>query len=216
MSSETNYTFVKASPSMCRIEEQASHLAKVNVSVLIVGESGTGKEVVARLLHDRSPRASQTFLKVNCAALPAELLESELFGYEAGAFTGALRAKPGTFELCDKGTLFLDEVAEMAPPVQAKLLHVLQDGEFMRLGGRTRIKVDVRVIAATNVDVGRAIAASAFREDLYYRLGSFVLHLPPLRERLQDVCILLQHFIQKFAKQYNVPPVSVSPEVLDA
>ena len=188
--------FVKASPSMCRIEEQACHLAKVNVAVLIVGESGTGKEVVARLLHERSPRADQMFMKVNCAALPLDLLESELFGHEAGAFTGALRAKPGTFELCDKGTIFLDEVAEMATPLQAKLLHVLQDGEFMRLGGRSRIKVDVRVIAATNVDVGRAMAANTFREDLYYRLGGFVLKLPPLRDRPQDISILLQHFIQ--------------------
>jgi two-component system response regulator AtoC len=201
---------------MCRIEEQALQLAKVNVAVLIMGESGVGKEVIARFLHEHSPRSSQTFLKVNCAALPADLLESELFGYEAGAFTGALRAKPGKFELCDKGTMFLDEIAEMPTSLQAKLLHVLQDGEFMRLGGRAPVRVDVRVIAATNVDVNHAIADKTFREDLYYRLGGFVLNVPPLRERPEDIPLLLHHCIQKFAKLYGIAPVSLSPEILGA
>src|SRR6266404_9073173 len=172
---------------MRKIRSQSALVANVDIPVLLLGESGTGKEVVARLIHKLSPRAHRTFLKVNCAALPAELLESELFGYEAGAFTGATRAKPGKFEVCRGGTLLLDEIAEMPILPQAKLLHVLQDGEFARLGSPTPIKVKVRIIAATNVDIPKAIAAQRFREDLYYRLNAFVIQIPPLRERKEDI-----------------------------
>jgi transcriptional regulator with PAS, ATPase and Fis domain len=212
---EASYCFVIRNPVMRRIEQRVLQLAKVNVAVLIVGESGTGKEVIARMIHANSPRSDQTFMKVNCAALPADLLESELFGYEAGAFTGAVRAKPGKFEQCDKGTIFLDEIGEMPTSLQAKLLHVLQDGEFMRLGGRSKVKVDVRVIAATNVNIKQAMENNQFREDLYYRVGSFVVDLPPLRERPDDIPVLLEHCIEKFSKLYGVPPVTLSPEVLD-
>jgi transcriptional regulator with GAF, ATPase, and Fis domain len=181
-----------------------------------LGETGTGKEAVAQLIHHLSPRAGQVFLKVNCAALPAELLESELFGFERGAFTSATQSKPGKFELCDKGTILLDEIAEMAPTLQAKLLHVLQNGAFSRLGARTRTIVDVRVIAATNVDVGQAIAAHRLREDLFYRLSTFVVRVPPLRERHEDIPALLHHYLSAFAAQYGLPDVQVSQDVMDA
>src|SRR6185295_4767866 len=149
-----------------KIRQQVSLVANVDIPVLLLGESGSGKEVVAHLIHSLSTRAHRTFMKVNCAALPADLLESELFGYEPGAFTGADRSKPGKFELCNKGTFLLDEVGEMPNSLQAKLLHVLQDGQFSRLGGRANIKVDVRVLAATNIDIADAIANRRFREDL--------------------------------------------------
>ena len=158
--------FVAASPAMKKIRAQAALVANVDIPVLLLGESGTGKEVLARLIHKLSPRAHRTFLKVNCAAVPADLLESELFGYEAGAFTGANHAKPGKFELCNKGTILLDEIGEMPPLLQAKLLHVLQDQTFSRLGSRTVIKVDVRILAATNINIPEAIATKRLREDL--------------------------------------------------
>ena len=157
--------FIAASEAMHKIRGQVGMIAGVDVPVLILGESGTGKEVIARLIHKLSPRADQPFLKINCAALPSELLESELFGYEAGAFTGAVKPKPGKFELCDKGTFFLDEIGEMPPGLQAKLLHVLQDGRFSRLGSRSAVKVDVRVLAATNVNIPQALAGKKLRED---------------------------------------------------
>src|SRR5581483_11656579 len=160
--------FVAASPAMRKIRAQIGLVASVDIPVLLLGESGTGKEILARLIHKMSPRAHRSFLKVNCAALPADLLESELFGYEPGAFTGADRSKPGKFELCNKGTFLLDEVGEMPPTLQAKLLHVLQDQQFSRLGGRSTIRVDVRVLAATNIDIQQAINERRFREDLYY------------------------------------------------
>jgi two-component system response regulator AtoC len=210
-----NSCFVAHSAQMRRIYEQIDHVAKTDVSVLCLGESGTGKEVVARRIHEMSPRSRQPFLKVNCAALPGELLESELFGYEPGAFTGANRAKPGQFELCDRGTIMLDEVAEMAPSLQAKLLHVLQDGEFARLGGRLRKKVNVRVVAATNVDVSRAIASEKLREDLYYRLSAFVFHLPPLRERPEDIPVLLQEKMRRFSSEYRLEPVAFSSDLME-
>ena len=172
--------FVAASPAMRKIRSQAALVANVDIPVLMLGESGTGKEVVARLIHKLSPRAHRTFLKVNCAAVPADLLESELFGYEAGAFTGANHAKPGKFELCNKGTILLDEIGEMPPLLQAKLLHVLQDQQFSRLGSRSVIKVDVRILAATNINIPEALASKRLREDLYYRLNAFTLQLPPL------------------------------------
>src|SRR5690349_21168063 len=173
--------FVAASPAMKKIRAQAALVAGVDIPVLLLGESGTGKEVLARLVHKLSPRAHRTFLKVNCAAVPADLLESELFGYEAGAFTGATHAKPGKFELCNKGTILLDEIGEMRPLLQAKLLHVLQDQQFSRLGSRSVVKVDVRILAATNINIPEALATKRLREDLYYRLNAFTLNLPAMR-----------------------------------
>jgi transcriptional regulator with PAS, ATPase and Fis domain len=155
-------------------------------------------------------------LKVNCAAVPADLLESELFGYEPGAFTGATHAKPGKFELCNKGTILLDEIGEMPPALQAKLLHVLQDQQFSRLGSRTVIKVDVRILAATNIDIPQALATKRLREDLYYRLNAFTLQLPPLRERKEEVPILLRHFMTRMAEQYARPELPLSPALLEA
>ena len=208
--------FVAASPAMRRIREQVAQVANVNVPVLMLGESGTGKEVVARLVHKLSPRAHRAFLKVNCAALPGDLLESELFGYEPGAFTGATRSKPGKFELCDKGTILLDEIGEMPPGLQAKLLHVLQDQTFSRLGSRTMVEVDVRILAATNVDIQEAIATKKLREDLYYRLNAFTLHLPPLRERREEIPLLLRHFMALFAARYGRTALPVSPTLVEA
>src|SRR5579862_8203499 len=213
---EEKYCFITESHGMRRVRDQISQLAKVNIPVFILGESGTGKEVVARQIHLQSPRASRTFLKVNCAALPADLLESELFGYEVGAFTGATRPKPGKFEICDKGTILLDEIGEMPIGLQAKLLHVLQDQEFSRLGSRTTIKVDVRILAATNVDIAQAIAAKMLREDLYYRLNAFTLNLPPLRERREEIPLLLRQFMARYAGRYARPPLPLSPGLVDA
>lgn len=208
--------FVAASPAMQKIRAQAMQVANINVPVLLLGESGTGKEVVARLIWKLSARAHRTFMKVNCAALPSELLESELFGYEAGAFTGANRAKPGRFELCDKGTILLDEIAEMPPGLQAKLLQVLQDQQFSRLGSRTTVSVDVRILAATNVDIEQALAAKKLREDLYYRLNAFTLHLPPLRERREEIPLLLKQFMAIWAERYARPPLPVSQSFIEA
>lgn len=208
--------FVAASAPMRKVREQAKQVANVNVPVLMLGESGTGKEVVARLIHKLSPRASRPLLKVNCAALPEDLLESELFGYEAGAFTGATRAKPGKFELCDKGTILLDEIGEMPFSLQAKLLHVLQDQQFSRLGSRTTVSVDVRILAATNIDIQAAMAGRSFREDLYYRLNAFTLQLPPLRERKEEIPLLLRHFMALFAARYARTPLPVSPTLVEA
>src|SRR3954465_9264814 len=202
--------FVAASPAMRKIRSQAALVANVDIPVLMLGESGTGKEVVARLIHKLSPRAHRTFLKVNCAAVPADLLESELFGYEAGAFTGATHPKPGKFELCNKGTILLDEIGEMPPLLQAKLLHVLQDQQFSRLGSRSVIKVDVRILAATNINIPEAIANKQLREDLYYRLNAFTLQLPPLRERKDEIPLLLKHFMSRQAEHYARPPLQLS------
>jgi transcriptional regulator with PAS, ATPase and Fis domain len=184
--------------------------------VLLLGESGTGKEVLARLIHKLSPRAHRTFLKVNCAAVPADLLESELFGYEPGAFTGATHAKPGKFEICNRGTILLDEIGEMPPQLQAKLLHVLQDGQFSRLGSRSVVKVDVRILAATNINIPEALANKRLREDLYYRLNAFTLSLPPLRERKEEIPILLKHSMARMSEQYARPPLPLSPALLQA
>ena len=175
---ENGRFFFAASPAMLNIYKNVRVLAPVDIPVLILGESGVGKEIVAMLLHKYHGRTAKNFVNVNCAALPTELLESELFGYEVGAFTGAVRAKPGKFELANKGTLLLDEIGEMSPQMQAKLLHVLQDGTFSRLGARTSTQVDVRVIAATNIDMETAMAEKRFREDLYYRLEHLRDHYP--------------------------------------
>ncbi|HJT70107.1 MAG TPA: sigma-54 dependent transcriptional regulator [Terriglobales bacterium] len=208
--------FVAASPNMRKLRSQAALVANVDIPVLMLGESGTGKEVMARLIHKLSPRAHRTFLKVNCAAVPADLLESELFGYEAGAFTGATHAKPGKFELCNKGTILLDEIGEMPPSLQAKLLHVLQDQQFSRLGSRSVVKVDVRILAATNINIPEALASKRLREDLYYRLNAFTLQIPPLRERKEEIPVLLKHFMTQLSEQYARPPLPFSPELLQA
>src|SRR5882762_2972773 len=208
--------FVAASPAMKKIRAQAALVANVDIPVLLLGESGTGKEVLGRLVHKLSPRAHRTFLKVNCAAVPADLLESELFGYEAGAFTGATHPKPGKFELCNRGTILLDEIGEMPPQLQAKLLHVLQDQQFSRLGSRTVIKVDVRILAATNINIPEALANKSLREDLYYRLNAFTLSLPPLRERKEEVPILLKHFMSRMSERYARAPLPLSPTMMAA
>lgn len=196
-------SFLAASPQMLKIRQQILQIAPVDVPVFISGESGVGKEVVARMIHLRSSRRHQVFVKVNCAALPGELLESELFGFEQGAFTGAVKAKPGKFELANKGTIFLDEIAEMSPHLQAKLLHVLQDNHFSRLGARGTIQVDVRVLAATNVQVQEAMRSGKFREDLYYRLSVLSLHVPPLRERSDEIPMLFRHFLSKYSEKFQ-------------
>src|ERR1700756_5428697 len=208
--------FIAASPAMRKIRSQAALVANVDIPVLLLGESGTGKEVLGRLIHKLSPRAHRTFLKVNCAAVPADLLESELFGYEQGAFTGANHAKPGKFELCNRGTILLDEIGEMPPLLQAKLLHVLQDQTFSRLGSRSIIKVDVRILAATNINIPEALATKRLREDLYYRLNAFTLSLPPLRERKEEIPILLKHFMSRMSERYARPPLPLSPTMLQA
>src|ERR1700694_4601145 len=209
-------SFLAASPQMVRIRQQILQIAPVDVPVFICGESGVGKEVVARMIHMRSPRRNQAFIKVNCAALPGELLESELFGYEQGAFTGAVRSKPGKFELASKGTIFLDEIAEMSPHLQAKLLHVLQDHQIGRLGGRQLIDVDVRVLAATNVEIQEAMKSGRIRDDLYYRLNVLSINVPPLRERTSEIPLLFRHFLQKYSSKFNKESVTPSQHLLEA
>jgi two-component system response regulator AtoC len=191
------------SRKMQPIRELVAKVAGTNTTVLLRGESGVGKEVVARALHKASPRANKQFLKVNCAALPGELLESELFGHEKGSFTGAYRLKPGKFEAADGGTLLLDEIGEMPLRLQAKLLHVLQDGEFSRVGGEKIIDTDVRLIAATNRDLEAALRTHQFREDLYYRLNVIEIRIPPLRERREEIPLLVDYFVRKFNAQFG-------------
>jgi len=195
--------FVTRNPKMRRLADIVKRVAGTDVPILIAGESGVGKEVMARYAHHHSERRDRPFLKVNCAALPQDLLESELFGYERGAFTGAITDKPGKFELAHTGTLLLDEIGEMSPLLQAKLLHVLQDGTFSRLGGRKTTRVDARVIAATNINIEEAVAKGKFREDLYFRLNVIRVDLPPLRERREDIPELCNHFIEKYREQYK-------------
>jgi DNA-binding NtrC family response regulator len=206
--------FLAASPKMKKIFEQVQRIARVEVPVLITGESGTGKEVIALLLHKNSPRANKRFLKVNCAAIPEELLESELFGYEAGAFTGASSSKPGYFEQCDHGTILLDEIGEMPPRLQAKLLQVLQEQRFFRLGGRSPVAVDVRILAATNINVKEAVEQGRLRLDLYYRLNAFNINLPPLRERHEEIAPLFRHFMKRLAYAYRQPQRSLTDSML--
>ena len=203
------------SPRMKAIKQMIEQVADTDVTVLIWGESGVGKELVARAIHDSSVRRGGACIKVNCAALPPALLESELFGYERGAFTGAHRKKPGKFELADGGTMFLDEIGEMPLSLQAKLLQVLQDHEFSRLGSDRDIKVDVRVVASTNKDLEKAVAQRTFREDLYYRLNVVNILVPPLRERPEEIPPLAEHFCQKYTQQYNRQSLRLSPEILE-
>jgi len=204
------------SPLMADLRHQIDRVATVDVPVLLLGESGVGKEFAARAIHARSLRNQRTFLKINCAALPSELLESELFGYESGAFTGAVRPKPGLFELCDHGTILLDEIGEIPPSLQAKLLHVLQDQQFSRLGGRRIITVDVRIIAATNIDINKALERKTFRADLYYRLNTITLHVPPLRERREDIPLFIEHFTDVLSIQLGCAPRPLSPRAMQA
>ena len=201
---------------MREIEHQATLVARSDIPVLILGESGTGKEILALFTHKMSRRNSKMFLKVNCAAMPGDLLESELFGYEQGAFTGAVKTKPGKFELCDGGTIFLDEIGEMPVGLQAKLLQVLQDGTFSRLGSRSSMRTNVRVIAATNVNMKKAMAEKNFREDLYYRLNGISLLLPPLRDRLEELPLLAEYFIRKGSARYHLEPLALTPALLHA
>ena len=213
---ENDLFFLAASPAMKQIRSQISLVAKVDVPVLLLGESGVGKEILAHLIHKLSPRSRNQLVKVNCAALPLDLLESELFGYEKGAFTGAVGSKPGKFELCNKGTILLDEIGEMSPVLQAKLLHVLQDGQFSRLGSRCNISADFRVLAATNINVQEAIANRTFREDLYYRLNAFTINIPPLRERREEIPLLFKHFMNQFSHKYAHPSMSYSEKLINA
>ena len=199
------------SDNMREVRDLIARVADTDVTVLVRGESGTGKELVARALHASSPRRQRTFVKVNCAALPAELLESELFGFERGAFTGAIQQKPGKFEFAHEGTMFLDEIGEMSSPLQAKLLQVLQDGEFARLGGRHDVHVDVRVVAATNRDLEIAVADGQFREDLFFRLNVVCITLPPLRQRRDEIPLLTERFLRQYAEHYNKPPSRCRP-----
>jgi two-component system response regulator AtoC len=203
------------SPQMREIQAVVEQAARADVTVLICGETGVGKELVARSIHAYSPRRRAAFVKVNCAAVPRELLESELFGHERGAFTGAHQRKPGRFELADRGTIFLDEIGELHPALQAKLLHVLQDGEFSRVGGRHNVQVDVRAICATNRDLAREVAAGRFREDLFYRLNVINILVPPLRERREEIPGLVGYFVERFTHLYSSPPPEISPETME-
>jgi len=192
-----------ASPRTQEISRMMDQAARVDVTVLVSGETGAGKDLVARGIHDRSTRQSGPFVKVNCAAVPRELLESELFGHERGAFTGAHQLKMGKFEAANHGTIFLDEIGDLHPALQGKLLHVLQDGQFSRVGGRDTLKVDVRVLAATNQNIEQAVAAGRFREDLYYRLNVIQIEMPPLRDRPEEIPLLAEYFVQRYAKLYQ-------------
>ena len=203
------------SPRMQDVWKVIEQAAQVDITVLICGETGTGKDLVARAIDSHSPRHRRPFVKVNCAAVPRELLESELFGHERGAFTGAHQLKIGKFESADHGTIFLDEIGDLHPALQAKLLHVLQDGEFSRVGGRSTIKVDVRIIAATNQDLEKAVAAGQFREDLYYRLNVLQIVVPPLRERSEEIPPLINYFTERYAKLFNREGFTIPPHVIE-
>lgn len=202
------------SPKMEDVKETIEKVADTTATVLIRGESGAGKEMVARMIYGQSGRRDKPFVKVNCAAIPHELLESELFGYEQGAFTGANRQKLGKFDQANSGTIFLDEISEMHPALQAKLLHVLQDGEFSRLGGKKDIGVDVRVLAATNKPLERAVAQGTFREDLFYRLNVVTVHIPPLRERREEIPVFLEFFLSKYSEFYGKNPPAFSENAM--
>jgi DNA-binding NtrC family response regulator len=200
-------------PALLKVIHMVNQIAPMKSTVLLSGESGVGKELVAEAIHYQSPRRPKPLVKLNCGALPEGLIESELFGHEKGAFTGAIQQRKGRFELADGGTIFLDEISEMPPPTQVKFLRVLQAGEFERVGGQS-LKVDVRVIAATNVDLEAAVAAGRFRKDLFYRLNVIHLTIPPLRERLEDIPLLALHFLDKFCLENNRPPMGFSPAAM--
>ena len=207
--------FRAGDPGMKDVHVLMEQVAETDITLLIRGESGTGKDLVARALHQLSNRRSAPYIKINSAALPSDLLESELFGFERGAFTGAHRTKKGKFELADGGTLFLDEIGDMPTGLQAKLLQVLQDGEFAPLGGEKSVRVDVRVLAATNRDLERAVQEGTFRQDLYYRLNAISVKLPPLRDRRLAIPILARHFLQKYNAQYSMR-AQLSAQIMNA
>jgi DNA-binding NtrC family response regulator len=214
LSSRGRFRLVGQSPAIRQIYAVVEKVANTPSTVLITGESGTGKELIARALHENSSRHAGPFIKINCAAIPKTLMESELFGYEKGAFTGAVGAKPGRFELAHGGTLFLDEIGEIPVEMQVKLLRVLQESEFERVGGIRTIKVDVRLVTATNRDLLQDISAGSFREDLYYRLNVVPIHIPPLRDRHEDIPLLLEHFLTKFNDRLKKQIGSVAPEAI--
>jgi two-component system nitrogen regulation response regulator GlnG len=201
---------------MQQVFKLIGQVAASDATALITGESGTGKELVARAIYHHSDRSTQPFLAVNCAAIPEQLLESELFGHERGAFTGATTQRIGKFEQCNQGTIFLDEIGDMTPATQTKILRVLQSGTFERVGGNQPIRVDVRVIAATNKPLEAAVAARQFREDLFYRLNVVRIHIPPLRERLDDVPLLVNYFLEKIAREQQRKPKSVAANAIKA
>jgi DNA-binding NtrC family response regulator len=208
-------SIVGDSPALARVREQIAQVAPTGSTVLVLGETGTGKELVARAIHELGARRERPLVRINCAALPRELVESELFGHEKGAFTGALQQRRGRFELADGGTLLLDEVGELPPEAQAKLLRVLQEREFERVGGTRSLRADVRVIAATNRELQAQVAAGAFRSDLYYRLNVFPIVVPPLRERRGDIARLLQHFAAKSARKLGRTLHGISPKFIE-
>jgi two-component system, NtrC family, response regulator AtoC len=207
---------VTNSPAMQAVAELIDRVAATASNVLVLGESGTGKDATARLIHDRSPRRDRPFVKIDCAALPEELLESELFGYEKGAFTGATESKPGRLEAAGGGTLVLDEIASLIPQSQAKLLRVIEERSFERLGGKQLIKIDVRIIALANVDIKEAVRARGFRDDLYYRLAVVTIELPRLIDRFEDIPQLADEFVRQFALRSGRPGVRLSSEALEA
>jgi DNA-binding NtrC family response regulator len=203
-------------PRMQQIFRTIGIVAPLKTTVLITGESGTGKELIAKAIHYQSPRAERALVTLNCAAIPENLLESELFGHERGSFTDAHARKLGQFELADQGSIFLDEIGEMAPALQAKLLRVIEQGELMRVGGKQTIHIDVRIIAATNRDLEKAMREAAFRPDLFYRLNVVSMHLPPLRDRPEDLPLLIKHFVTAKSQQIGIPEKRISPEAVDA
>jgi two-component system, NtrC family, response regulator AtoC len=201
-------------PLIQKISQLVRKVAPTDATILIMGESGTGKELVARAIHTLSTRGDRPFIPVNCGAIPAELLESEMFGHERGAFTGAHQLKIGKFEAADRGTIFLDEIGDLHPALQGKLLHVLQDGQFSRVGGRSTVKVDVRVLAATNQDLEQAVAAGRFREDLYYRLNVIQVMVPPLRERPEEIPVLADYFLQRYSQLFRRETLQMPAETM--
>ncbi|NWF99202.1 MAG: sigma-54-dependent Fis family transcriptional regulator [Nitrospirae bacterium] len=209
------WKLVGSSKKIQNLKEQIDMAAKSNSRVLILGESGSGKELVAHLLHENSPRVDKPFIEMNCAAIPQELIESELFGHEKGSFTGAFERKKGKFELADEGTLFLDEVGDMSLSTQSKVLRIIETQEFQRVGGSKNIKVDVRIIAATNKDLFEEVKKGTFREDLLFRLNVIPIHVPPLRERKEDIPELVEHFLQFFADEYGKKPKKITNEGLE-
>ncbi len=215
-SDQVSHDIVTQDPEFARVIGQASHAAASTATVLIESESGTGKELLARMIHRKSPRSGGPFVAVNCAALPENLLESELFGFEKGAFTGASSSKPGKFELANHGTLLLDEIGEMAPILQAKLLRVLQEKEVDRIGGKEPVKIDVRVIATTNRELETLVREGKFREDLYYRLNVVCLMIPPLRKRAGDISLLADFFCKRYAKEFGRHEIKCSAAALDS
>jgi two-component system nitrogen regulation response regulator NtrX len=212
---ESRHQIVGRSFSLRQVLDRVEKVAPTDARVLVTGENGTGKELVARAIHRLSPRADKAFIEVNCAAIPSELIESELFGHMKGSFTGAHEDRAGKFELADGGTLFLDEIGDMSLQAQAKVLRALQEGIVTRVGGAKPITVDVRVLAATNKDLEEEIKGGRFREDLYYRLNVIPLHVPPLRERREDISMLVRHFVESYSREANLRPKPISDDALD-